>query len=171
MPRRQHASCAATARPWSRRFARRRRNVAAARCWRMPSARSGPSGTAPRCSSKSVRTFGSCRGLSRVRRARSEPPPPPPRASSLPYTGCGREGRSECFQIYYAFCTSCHYYESWGLGFRFLGFAPAKTPNLDSWYRCKTHNRFLVYGSPTFPGQPVTRTLAAAKPFILRALN
>ena len=43
--------------------------------------------------------------------------------------GCGREGRSENVQIYYAFCTSWHYYESWGLRFRVLGFAPAKTSN------------------------------------------
>ncbi len=38
--------------------------------------------------------------------------------SALACRGAAREGRSESFQIYYAFCTSCHYYESCGVGFR-----------------------------------------------------
>ena len=71
--------------------------------------------------------------------------------------GCPREDQSENFQIYYAFCTNCHYYESWGLGFRFLRSAPAKTSKSDSWYWCKNLISGILRDTALRPslGQPV----------------
>lgn len=78
-------------------------------------------------------------------------------ARRRPRAGHSTEGRSKTFQIYNAFCTRCHYYESWGLGFRFLRSAPAKTSKSDSWYWCKNLISGILRDTALRPslGQPV----------------